>query len=187
MLLLSALIKYCELNQRYYDQSRSSQRDCKNSNKSNDELGQYRVKVSSRKSLPNRSTQSSLNDAPTIPKPRVKGNRNCIIKSDDLSSSENVVKISVKKSRTAYELSPVPVQSEIIAPSLDETIIKDGAFAMPHFKASFAASTTSRDNQLMMMFFSQELERTNQRFQESDRKRSNELLMQTMAFIANNK
>jgi hypothetical protein len=168
----------------YYDPLRSSQRDCNNSNKSNDEL----VKVSGRKSLRTHSTQSSLNDASTIPTLRVKGNRNRIIKSDDLSSSENVVRISAKQSRTAYELSPVPVQSEIIAPSLDETKIKDGAFAMPQFAASFAASSTaSRDSQLMMMLFAQELERTNQRFQELDRKRSNELLMQTMAFIANNK
>ena len=97
------------------------------------------------------------------------------------------MRISAKQSRTAYELSPVPVQSEIIAPSLDEAKIKDGAFAMPQFAASFAASTTSRDSQLMMMLIAQELERTNQRFQELDRKRSNELLMQTMAFIANNK
>ena len=185
MLLLSALITYCELNQMYYDPLRSSQRDCNNSNKSNDEL----VKVSGRKSLRTHSTQSSLNDASTIPTLRVKGNRNRIIKSDDLSSSENVVRISAKQSRTAYELSPVPVQSEIIAPSLDETKIKDGAFAMPQFAASFAASTASRDNnnQLIMMLFAQALERTNQRFQELDRKRSNELLMPTMAFIANNK
>ena len=161
MLSLSALITYCELNQMYYDPLRSSQRDCNNSNKSNDEL----VKVSGRKSLRTHSTQSSLNDASTIPTLRVKGKRNHIIKPDDLSSSENVVRISAKQSRTAYELSPVPVQSEIIAPSLDETIIKDGAFAMPHLAASFAASIASRDNQLMMMLFAQELERTNQRFQ----------------------
>jgi hypothetical protein len=167
----------------YYDPLRSSQRDCNNSNKSNDEL----VKVSGRKSLRTHSTQSSLNDASTIPTLRVKGNRNRIIKSDDLSSSENVVRISAKQSRTAYELSPVPVQSEIIAPSLDETKIKDGAFAMPQFAASFAASASSRDSQLMMMLIAQELDRKmTQNMQESER-RSNATLLQTMAFIANNK
>ena len=88
---------------------------------------------------------------PRSPHCVLKGNR--ITKSDDLSSSENVVRISAKQSRTAYDFSPVPVQSEIIAPSLDETIIKDGAFAMPHLAASFAASTASRDNQLMMMLY----------------------------------
>ena len=97
------------------------------------------------------------------------------------------MKISAKKLKTAYELSPVPVQSEIIVPSLDETIIKDGAFALPHFAASFGASTASRDNQLMMMLFAQELDRKmTQSMQESER-RSNATLLQTMAFIANNK
>ena len=188
MLSFSALSENCELNQRYYDPSRSSQRDCKNSNKSNDELGQYRVKVSGQKCLPTRSTQSSLNDAPRIPTLRVKGNRNRITKSDDLSSSENVVNILAKKSRTGFELPPAPVQSETIAPpSLDEQTIKDGALAMPHYAASFAASTASRDSQLMMMLFGQELDRKmTQNMQESER-RSNATLLQTMAFIANNK
>ena len=80
------------------------------------------------------------------------------------------MRISAKQSRTVYALSPVTVQSEIIAPSLDETIMKDGAFAMPHLAASFAASTASRDSQLMMMLFSQELDRKmTQNMQESER------------------
>ena len=50
--------------------------------------------------------------------------------------------------------------------------------------ASFAAS---REGQLMIMLYAHEIERTNQRFQELDRKRSNELLLQSLAFIANKK
>ena len=50
--------------------------------------------------------------------------------------------------------------------------------------ASFAAS---REGQLMIMLCAQEAERINQRFLELDRKRSNELLLQSLAFIANNK
>jgi hypothetical protein len=60
-------------------------------------------------------------------------------------------------------------------------------------------STASRDCQLMMMLFAQEMERNNQKFQEydrrmnqtiqeSDRRRSNDLLLQSMGIIgASNK
>lgn len=64
---------------------------------------------------------------------------------------------------------------------------------------STASFSSSRDCQLMMMLFGQEIERNNQKFQEcdrrlnqsiqeSDRKRSNDLLLRSMEFIsANNK
>ena len=90
---------------------------------------------------------------------------------------DNIMFLQAKQSKTAYEVFPVPVQSEIIAPSLDETKIKDGAFAMPQFAALFAASTTSRDSQLMMMLFAQKLDRKmTQNMQESAR-RSNATLL----------
>ena len=58
---------------------------------------------------------------------------------------------------------------------------------VPAFASLSATLSASRDGQLMMMLFAQELDRKMaQGMQESER-RSNASLMQTIAFIANSK